>query len=66
MATAGLKSGTIIQALRYLGLNQVDNKALSILRRQITAGDRAQLRKYLRHAPAWIAGILCQLSNEVP
>jgi hypothetical protein len=63
MATAGRKSGTMIQALRYLGRKQVDSKALAILRRQITAADRPQLLRDLRHAPAWIAEILRQLAQ---
>lgn len=35
MATAGRKSGTLIQALRHLGKDQVDDKVIAILRREI-------------------------------
>jgi Family of unknown function (DUF6088) len=58
MATAGRKSGTLIQALRYLGQDQVDKKILATIRRQITDSDRPILRDDLRHAPAWIADLL--------
>lgn len=58
MATAGRKSGTFIQALRYLGRDQVDGKVMAALRRQVDETDCAVLRKDLRHAPAWIADIL--------
>jgi len=58
MATAGRKSGTLIQALRYLGQDQIDNLTLTILRRQITDGDRSLILKDLHHAPAWIADLL--------
>ncbi len=58
MATAGRKSGTLIQALRYLGQDQVDDKVLANLRRQITDADRSVIRKDLRHAPAWIADLV--------
>jgi len=58
MATAGRKSGTIIQALRHIGQDQVDEKVLSILRRQITDSDRPIIQKDLHHAPAWIADLL--------
>jgi hypothetical protein len=58
MATAGRKSGTLIQALRYLGENQVDEDVRAILRRQITDKDRPSLRQDLLHAPAWIADLL--------
>jgi len=62
MATAGRKSGTLIQALRYLGQDQIDEKALATLQRHITASDRPSLRKDLRHAPAWIADLLRPLT----
>lgn len=64
MATAGRMSGTIIQALRYLGQRNVDEKTLAILKRKLTAEDRAQLLKDLRYAPAWIADILRRLAIE--
>lgn len=66
MATAGRKSGTLIQALRYLGQDQVDGKVLATLRRQITDEDRPQLREDLRHAPAWIADLLRPLTEPSP
>jgi len=63
MATAGRKSGTFIQALRYLGQDQVDDKVLANLRRQIANDDRSAIRKDLRHAPAWIADLLRPLTE---
>jgi len=63
MATAGRKSGAFIQALRYLGQDQVDNKVLATLRRQIANDDRSAIRKDLRHAPAWIADLLRPLTE---
>lgn len=63
MATAGRKSGTLIQALRYLGQVQIDERVLGILRRHVTEGDRATLRKDLLHAPAWIADLLLPLTE---
>jgi hypothetical protein len=58
MSTAGRKSGTLIQALRHLGQDQVDDKVLATVRRHITAPDRPAILKDLRHAPAWIADLL--------
>ncbi len=63
MATAGRKSGTIIQALRHIGQDQVDDHILAILRRQITNTDPAAIRKDLNHAPAWIADLLLPLTE---
>jgi hypothetical protein len=58
MATAGRKSGTLIQALRQLGEKRVDDKVLATLRRHITTDERPAILKDLRHAPAWIADLL--------
>ena len=66
MATAGRKSGTLIQALRYLGQEQVDDQVLAILRRQIADADRSAIRKDLRHAPAWIADLMRPLTDPKP
>ena len=66
MATAGRKSGTLIQALRYLGQEQVDDKVIAILRRHIADTDRSPIRKDLRHAPAWIADLLRPLTEPLP
>lgn len=66
MATAGRKSGTLIQALRYLGQDQVDENIRAILPRHVTDADRATLRQDLRHAPAWIADLLRPLTEEPP
>jgi hypothetical protein len=62
MATAGRKSGTIIQALRHIGQRNVNDQTLAIIKRQLTAEDRAQLLKDLRHAPGWVAEIIRQLA----
>ncbi len=63
MATAGRKSGTVIQALRHVGQRHVDEEMLSILSHHLTAADRAQLRKDLRYAPAWVADLLRSLAS---
>ena len=65
MATAGRKSGIVIQALRYLGQDQVNDQVLATLRRHITAADRPALQKDLVHAPAWIADLLRPLNENV-
>lgn len=63
MATAGRKSGLLIQALRHLGRKRVDESSLVILRRHIDPADLPALRKDVRHAPAWIADILRRLAD---
>jgi hypothetical protein len=63
MATAGRKSGTIIQALRHIGQRNVDEKTLAILARNLTTRDRAQLIKDLHYAPGWIAELMRRLAG---
>jgi predicted transcriptional regulator of viral defense system len=58
IAASGRKSGTIIQALRHLGKNQVNDQVRSIILRQLTAADRKQILKDIKFAPAWVARIL--------
>ena len=62
MATSGRKSGTIIQALKHIGRQNVNKKTLDIIQRQLTPQDQTQLRKDLRYAPDWIADILRKLA----
>jgi hypothetical protein len=66
MATAGRKSGMIIQALRHLGEDQIDDRLIAILRRQIGDKDRAGIRRDLIHARAWIADLLRPLTEPGP
>ncbi|MEY5014717.1 MAG: hypothetical protein RIS92_1075 [Verrucomicrobiota bacterium] len=65
MATAGRKSGTLIQALRYLGQNQVNDQVIAALKRYIEDSERTAIRKDLRHAPAWIADLLRPLTEPI-
>lgn len=65
MATAGRKSGTIIQALRYLGKDQVDDRVMAILRRQISEEEGPKIHKDLRHAPEWIADLLRPITQPI-
>lgn len=65
MATAGRKSGTIIQALRHIGQRNVNDRTLAILKRQLSKQDRVQLQKDLRYAPGWVADIMRKLAAQV-
>ena len=58
MATAGRISGLVIQALRHLGPDHVDDHTIARLRRRLSPRDRAQLRRDTHLAPAWVAELL--------
>ncbi len=63
MATAGRVSGLVIQALRYLGQDNVDDKIIGILKKRLSPDDKRQLINDLRFAPVWIGAIFRQLQG---
>lgn len=63
MTTAGRISGTVIQALRWLGQDHVTPAIISTLRRRLTDADRQQLLDDVRHAPAWIAEVMRRVAD---
>lgn len=64
MATAGRVSGLVIQALRYLGRDNVDDVVIDHLARRLSADDRRQLLRDIRYAPAWIGAIFRRLAPK--
>jgi hypothetical protein len=58
MAAAGRISGTVIQAPRWLGRDQIDDRVVATLRRRLSDADKRQLRQDLRYAPAWVADVV--------
>ena len=64
MAIAGRISGTVIQALRWLGRRNVDDRVVTALRRRLSAADKQQLTADIRHAPAWIADIFWSVTQS--
>lgn len=62
MAPAGRTSGLVIQALRHLGRDQVDEATIAHLRNRISNEDRMRLSKDVRYAPAWVAKIMRQIA----
>ena len=61
MATAGRISGTVIQALRWLGRDHVDDKVVTTLRRRLSDADKRQLQQDLRYAPTWVGSVMRQV-----
>jgi len=61
MATAGRISGLVIQALRYLGKEHVDDRMVEQLNRRLDDSAKDQLMKDIRYAPVWIADLFRKL-----
>jgi len=63
MATAGRMSGTVIQALRHLGIAQITPAHIARLGERLNDAEKAQLREDSLHAPAWLRPILRQIAR---
>lgn len=64
MTTAGKISGLLIQALRHIGHDYVDDKMMAKIDKQLDASARKQLIKDIRYAPAWIAEIFRKVAAK--
>ncbi len=64
MATAGKVSGLVIQALRHIGRDNIDDQVIRTLRRRLSAEDKKQLLKDVRFAPAWVADRMKQIAQQ--
>lgn len=64
MATAGRISGTVIQALRYIGASQISEQHVLHLRQVLPAGDKAQLRRDRVYAPGWMHRIIDAIVDD--
>lgn len=63
MATAGRVSGLVIQALRHLGQDHVDDNIVGMLKKRLSKADKRQLMNDLRYAPVWIGNTFRQLQE---
>ncbi len=63
MAAASRVSGTVIQALRWLGRRHIDDKTVKRLWSRLSADDRRQVLKDLHYAPAWITTLIRRIAQ---
>lgn len=62
MATASRNSDTVIQTLRRLGQDYVDDRVVATLRIRLSDPDRRQLQPDRRYAPAWVADVILTIA----
>lgn len=62
MATADRITGSVIQALRYFGSRQVDEKIIAQLRQRLTEDDKNQLWQDLGFVPTWMLPVFQKLT----
>jgi hypothetical protein len=63
MVTAGRTSGTVIEALRYLGKKRADDRTISILRTTLSKEDKAALKRDTHKAPGWMRPVIEQITE---
>ena len=63
MAMAGRVSGLVVQALRYLGKDQVDQSIIIRLKDRLDESARVQLLKDIRYVPDWIAKVFQNIAQ---
>ncbi len=64
MATAGTFAGALIQALRHLGQEHVDDAVIAKLKKLLKKEERLSLQKYRRYAPVWIQKVMTRLNGD--
>jgi len=64
MATAGRMSGLVIQALRYMKQENIDDRIIKKLKGKLSDEDKKQLMSDLRFAPAWVEKVVRRLQVE--
>ena len=63
LAGAGRIEGTVIQALRYLGPDQIGADTVARLRQTLTSGEKEALRREALNAPGWLAPTLQEIAR---
>lgn len=58
MSLAGKTSGLVIQALRYLGKDHIDDKKINIIKKKLSDADKKALQRDAKFAPNWIVKII--------
>lgn len=66
MASAGTREGLIIQALKNLGKNQIDDVTRARTRRFLAASTNDEIRQNLKFAPAWVKKLVLEIMEIKP
>ncbi len=61
MASAGTQVGLLIQALKYFGKKNIDEVALSRIKKILKKIDPKDIAKNIKYAPQWIRGLVNKL-----
>lgn len=64
MAGAGRTEGAVIQALRHLGRDHIDDNIIEQLRRTLTEREKAALQREAINAPGWLFPTLQKIAQS--
>ena len=64
LATAGRVTGTVIQALRFLRKEHVNNETIEKLRSRLNKEEKQQLLRDIRLVPAWMGPIFHKVAKQ--
>lgn len=63
MATAGKASGTVIQALKYIGKENVNSDVINKIKETLSDEDKRQLKKDINAAPDWMRPLIIEITE---
>lgn len=63
MATAGKASGTVIQALKYIGKENVDSDVVNKIKETLSDEDKRELKKDMNAAPDWMRPLIVKIAE---
>jgi hypothetical protein len=61
---AGTTAGTVLQALRYLGAERVDERVIRHLSETLTTRDKRELRSLTSAAPGWARSVVERIAAD--
>ena len=56
-------SGMVIQALRYIGKDGVNDEVIRKLKNRLSEDDKKRLKKDAKTAPEWMRGVIAQITG---
>lgn len=61
MLSAGTKEGLLIQALRYLGKDHIDQKVRNQISKFLKDSSKEEIKKNMKFAPVWIRSLVFEI-----
>lgn len=66
MLSAGTREGIVIQALKNLGKNHIDQKARVQISKFLKGSTPEEIKKNMKYAPAWIRALVFEIMEFKP